>query len=419
MPSYPSIFRVRQSFETPRVEDVAGEVHAQLAQLNLQRVIQPGQSVAITVGSRGIANIHVIIRSAVEHFQQLGAKPFIVPSMGSHGGGVAEAQRKIVEGYGVTEEYCGCPIRTGMDTVVVCRAAEGFAVHFDRRAFEADHVLVCGRIKPHTNFVGDIESGLMKMMLIGLGKHEGAKIYHRAIFDYDFGRIIRSVGREVLKRCGIVAGLAIVENAYDETAKIAAAAPEDFEEKEKELLRLAKQWLPKLPFRTAHILFVDEIGKNIAGTGIDTNVVGRKFHLHEAAEDEYPKIRNIVVRGLTEATHGNATGIGLVEFCRTRVIEQMNLEITRTNCLTAGRPVGAMLPLHYETDREILDAALPAIGLTEPPDAELMWIRNTLRVAEVECSTAYLEQARSRSDLEIVVEPRPLPLDADGNLRTL
>jgi hypothetical protein len=207
-----------------------------------------------------------------------------------------------------------------------------------------------------------------------------------------------------------------VENGYDQTAKILAVAPNEFEQREKELLRLAKQWMPRLPFRTAHILLVDEIGKNISGTGIDTNVVGRKHLLHQAAEDEYPKIRCIVVRGLTEATDGNATGIGLVEFCRTRVIDEMDIPITWTNCLTAGRPMGAMIPLHFPTDREILDAAAPMIGLTEQPSAELMWIRNTLDVAEVECSTAYLQQARSRPDLEIVVDPRPLPFDAEGNL---
>lgn len=416
MSSYPHIFRVRQTFDRPRVEDIAGTVEEQLSRLQLKNTIHAGQSVAITAGSRGIANIHLVIKAIVRHCLSLGAKPFIVPAMGSHGGGTPEGQRRIIEGYGITEEFCGCPIRASMETVVVCTAAEGFPVHFDKHAFGADHVIVCGRVKPHTGFVGDIESGLMKMMLIGLGKHAGAKIYHRAIQDYSFGQIVRSVAKEVLSKCRVAAGVAIVENPYDETAKIEAVGPHELEEREKQLLILAKKWLPRLPFAAADVLLIDEIGKNISGTGMDTNVVGRKYLDHRAAEHETPKIRNIVIRSLTEETHGNATGIGLAEFCLSRVVEQMDVHFTRTNCLTGGHASGAMIPIHYPTDREVLNAVLPIIGLTEPPDAKLMWIRNTLDVAELECSVAYLPEARSRQDLTILSDPRPLPLDDRGML---
>lgn len=416
MSDYPQIFRVRQTFDRPQVTDIPGEVASQLASLCLQDTVKPGQSVAITAGSRGIANIHLVIKAIVEHFKRLGANPFVVPAMGSHGGGTAAGQRGIIEGYGITEEFCGCPIRASMDTVVVCQAAEGFPVHFDKHAFGADHVVVCGRVKPHTGFYGDIESGLMKMMLIGLGKHAGAKIYHRAIKDYSFGQIVRSVAREVLSKCRVVAGVAIVENGYDETAKIAAVAPHELESREKELLVLAKQWLPSLPFKTADLLLIDEIGKNISGTGMDTNVVGRKYLNHVAREDEWPKIRSIVIRGLTNETHGNATGIGLAEFALTRAIEAMDIDVTRTNCLTGGYATGAMIPIHYPTDREVLDVSLPIIGLTESIDAKLMWIHNTLDVAEVECSAAYLDEARERNDLEIVSDLRPLPFDRSGVL---
>lgn len=416
MSEYPQIFRVRQMFESQQVDDIPATVAAELAKLNLGERVKPGQAVAITAGSRGIANIAVILRAAVQHFQRLGAKPFIVPAMGSHGGGTAAGQRELIEGYGITEEFCGCEIRAGMETIIVCQAAEGFPVHFDQHAFAADHVLVVGRIKPHTGFVGDIESGLMKMMLIGLGKHSGAKIYHRAIMNHSFGQIVRSVGREVLSKCRVVAGLGIVENAYDQTAKIAAVAPEEFEEREKELLVIAKAWLPRLPFPTADILLIDQIGKNISGTGMDTNVIGRKYNDHVAMENEWPKVKRIVVRNLTDATHGNATGIGIAEFCRSRVVERMDAKITRINCLTGGHPTAAMLPLDYPTDREILDAALPTIGLTDPPDARLMWFHNTLEVAEVECSVTYLAEARERRDLTILGDPRPLPFDAQGNL---
>ncbi len=416
MSDYPQIFRVRQTFERPRVTDIPGEVASQLASLSLADRVKPGQSVAITAGSRGIANIHLVIKAIAEHFKGLGAKPFIVPAMGSHGGGTAEGQRKIIESYGITEEFCGCPIRASMETVVVCQAAEGFDVHFDKHAFEADHVVVCGRVKPHTGFYGDIESGLMKMMLIGLGKHAGARIYHRAIKDYSFGQIVRSVAREVLAKCHIVAGVAIVENGYDETAKIKAVAPDEFEDREKELLILAKKWLPTLPFKTADLLLIDEIGKNISGTGMDTNVVGRKYLDHLAREDEWPKVRSIIIRGLTKETHGNATGIGLAEFALTRAIDATDIEVTRTNCLTGGHATGAMIPIHYPTDRQVLDVALPIIGLTEPVDTKLMWIHNTLEVAEVECSAVYLDEARSRDDLEIISDLRPLPFDKSGLL---
>lgn len=416
MTAYPLMFRVRQKFENPRVADIPAEVKQQLAALKLDSRVKAGQSVAVTAGSRGIANIHIIIKAAVEHLQSLGLKPFIVPAMGSHGGGTPEGQRGIVEGYGITEEFVGCLIRSSMETVIVCETPEGIPVHFDKHAYEADHVLVVGRIKPHTNFVGDIESGLMKMMLIGLGKHEGAKIYHRAIQDYSFGQIVRSVAHRVLEKCHILAGLGIVENSYDETAKLAGVLPEEFEAREKELLVLAKQWMPKLPFREADILLIDQFGKNISGSGMDTNVVGRKFLDHRAADDEFPKIKRIIVRGLTPETHGNAAGIGQAEFCSKRVLDEIDLKITKINCLTGGGPVGAMLPVSFESEREILDAALSTIGLTPSEDAGVMWITDTLHLAEVECSACYLEEAKQRSDLEILTDLRPIDFDDNGDL---
>jgi hypothetical protein len=410
------MFRVRQIFERPIVADVAAETERQLAQLNLRDKIAPGQTVAITAGSRGIANIHLIVKAIVDHLKGIGARPFIVPAMGSHGGGTAEGQRDIVERYGMTEQFLGCPIRSTMETVIVCQAAEGIPVHFDRYAYEADHVLVCGRVKPHTNFVGEVESGLMKMMLIGLGKHAGAKIYHRAIQDYSFPQIIRSVAGEVLKRCKIVAGVGIVENGYDETARIEAVAPHEFEEREKRMLQLARKWMPKLPFERVDVLIVDQIGKNISGAGLDTNVVGRKFNDHKAAEDEFPKVKKIWVRSLTHETHGNAAGIGMAEFASRRAIDQTDWHITRINCLTGGHITGAAAPAHYDTEREVFDAALQSIGLVDPPDAKVMWIKNTLHLAEVECSINYLDDARQRGDLEILTEPREIEFTPQGEL---
>ena len=416
---YPQVFRVRQKFDAPRVEDVPGTVHAELRRLQLAQKVKQGDTVAITAGSRGVANIPAILRAVAEHFRSLGAKPFLVPAMGSHGGATAAGQRAVIEAYGVTEQAVGCPIRATMETVVVCRTAEGIPVHFDRFAFEADHVMVVNRIKPHTRFVGDIESGLMKMLLIGLGKCAGATVYHRAIQDYDFGQIIRSVAGEVLKRCRVVAGLGIVENALDQTAWIEAIRPDDFHSREKHLLQLAKQWMPRLPFRHVDILLIDQIGKDISGTGLDTNVVGRKFDDHKAVEGEFPKVKVIAVRGLTEATHGNAVGLGIAEFCRSRVVREMDVQATRLNAIIASHLAAGMQPMDYETDREILDVALGTIGLVDPPNAKLLWIRNTLRLEQMECAAAYLEEARARDDLEILSPLRNLPFDAAGNLPEL
>ena len=413
---YPPMFRLRQTFERPQVTDIPGTVERELAGLNLGAKIKPGQSVAVTAGSRGIANIHLVVKAIVTHLKKLGAQPFIVPAMGSHGGGTAEGQQGILEGYGITEEFCGCPIRASMETIVVCQAPEGFPVHFDRHASEADHVVVCGRVKPHTNFVGDIESGLMKMMLIGLGKHNGAKIYHRAIQNYSFGQIVRSVANIVLERCKIVAGVGVVENGYDETALIKAVAPEEFEAREKELLVKAKGWMPRLPFDEIDVLFVEEIGKNISGAGMDTNVIGRKYVGLPEGITEKPHVKRIIVRGLTEVTHGNACGLGIAEFCLTRAIDEMDRKITVINCLTGGHPEGARTPCYFDTDRECLDAALSVIGLVEPEQARIMWIRNTLDVIEVECSGAFLEEARTRRDLEVLTDLRELPLDTEGRL---
>jgi hypothetical protein len=416
MATLPQIFRVRQKFEAPTVLDIAGEVERQLASLNLGQVIRPGQSVAVTAGSRGISNIRVITKAVVDHVKGLQANPFIVPAMGSHGGGTAEGQLEVLHSYGITEEYCGCPIRASMQTVIVCQTAEGFDVHFDRHAFEADHVLVCNRIKPHTGFVGDIESGLMKMMLIGLGKHEGAKIYHRAIQDYSFGQIVRSVAGRVLESCRVAGGLAIVENPYDQTAYLEGVAPANFETREKELLVLAKKLLPRLPLEHIDLLIIDEIGKNISGTGMDTNVVGRKFYDHRAAKNEFPKVKRIMVRGLTEETHGNASGIGLVEFVTSRALAQTDIQKTRVNCITAGHVSAAMIPIDFPTDLETIETALSTLGMTAAEQTRIVWIRNTLELGEVECSEACLQEARERSDLEVISDLRPLPFDKAGNL---
>ncbi len=415
--SFPRMLRIRQTFDATRENDIPGEVDRQLAMLNLGSNIQSGQTVAITAGSRGIANIAIIIKAACEHVRRLGGRPIIVPAMGSHGGGTAEGQRNIIEGYGVTEAFTGAEIRASMETVVVDTTPQGIPVHFDKHAFECDHVLVVGRVKPHTGFVGPIESGLHKMMLIGLGKHEGAKIYHRAILDFSFLEIIRAVANVVLRKCKVIGGLAIVENAYDETGLIAAVPPEKFFERESELLTQARTWLPKLPFVQTQLLIIDSIGKNISGTGMDTNVIGRKYNDHAATDLDDVSVKRIFVRGLTEETHGNATGIGIAEFTNTRTVNQIDRKITAINCLTGGHPTAAMTPIAFDTDQAVIAAALPTLGLVEAAKAKVVQISNTLHLSEVLVSEAYLPELQQRDDLTIMDGPFEMPFDAAGNLK--
>lgn len=413
---FPRMLRLRQKFDCPRLDDIQGAVERQLASLRLAEQVRPGQTVAISAGSRGIANIAAITKAIVGHMQRLGTKPFIVPAMGSHGGGTSEGQRAILEGYGITEEAMQCEIRASMETVIVDRTPQGVPVHFDKHAYGADHVVVAGRIKPHTGFVGDIESGLHKMMLIGLGKHNGASIYHRAIMDYSWLDIVTAVGDSVLKKCKVLCGVGIVENAYDETALVAAVRPEEFLVREKELLVLARKWLPRLPFDRVQLLIVDQIGKDISGSGMDTNVVGRKYNDHKATEKDSVSVRTIFVRGLTAATHGNACGIGLAEFTNQRTIDSVDRRITAINACTGGHASAGLLPNAYETDREVLENALPTIGLTEPEDARVVHISDTLRLADVLVSEAYLSEIGGRPDLEIVEGPRDIEFDDEGNL---
>jgi antitoxin (DNA-binding transcriptional repressor) of toxin-antitoxin stability system len=415
VPDFPRMFRVRQNFPTQQVDDVAAEVDRQLARLDLARRVKPGETVAVTAGSRGVANIATILRTTLDHFRRLRAEPFLVPAMGSHGGGTAEGQLEVLASYGITEQSMGCPIRASMETVVVGQTEEGLPVHFDRHAFEADHVVVCNRVKPHTRFAGPIESGLMKMMLIGLGKKNGAEVYHRAIVDYSFAQIIRSVADKVLANCGILAGLAVIENAHDETARIEAMLPEDFEAREVELLEVAKQGMARLPFDRIDLLLIDRIGKNISGTGLDTNVVGRKFDDHKPVDGESPRVKLIAIRGLTPETHGNAVGMGIAEFCKSDLLRETDIAATRLNAITAKHVSAAMAPLDYETDREILEAALPSTP-EERLRARLLWIANTLHLRELECSEAYWQEAEDREDLEILTDLRELPLGKDGHL---
>jgi hypothetical protein len=416
--AYPRIFRVRQSFPRPQVANIPAAVRDALTPLGLGRSIKAGQSVALTAGSRGIANIPLILKSVVQHLRDLGAKPFLVPSMGSHGGGTAEGQRTVLESYGITEDYVGAPIRASMDVIEIGRTPQGWPVYLDKIASTADHIGVVARVKPHTSYHGSIESGWMKMMMIGLGKREGAAWYHRVLLENEYDPVVRSVGKVVRSKAPIAFGLATVENGYDETAEIAAALPADFETVEEKLLVKGKEWLARLPFSEADLLIIDEIGKEISGSGMDTNVVGRKRAFKGSAPQNQPQMRFIFIRGLSAHTHGNGAGIGFADFTTTRLVKSLNYEATRLNCVTSGYPEGSNLPVHYDTDREVLDNALSIIGTRDALNGRVMRIRNTMLVSELEVSEPCLKELTPRTKFE-VVGPVDWKFDADGNLPPL
>ena len=406
------MYRVRQILPRHRLDDVPAHVRTAMAGARLP--IRRGDSVAIGAGSRGIANIALIIRAAVDHLKELGAKPCIFPAMGSHGGATAAGQLEILEHYGITEASMGCPLRATMEVVQVGAVLE-MPVWCDKIAAAADWIGVVNRIKPHTDFKGQIESGLFKMMTIGLGKYHGATQYHRAFVQHGFEKVITTVAREILAKARIGFGLGIVENGYDETAAVEAFNAAELEAGERRLLLEAKRWLPRLPFSPIDVLVVEEIGKNISGSGMDTNVIGRTFHPRERFPTE-PQIRWIVALDLTEPSGGNATGIGNADLTTRRVADKIDWQKTAVNVLTSGAPTAGRLPLALASDREAVESALQCIGLTAPEEARVIRIKNTLHLTEIECSEAFLPELKQSPHLEVVGEARPLAFDAAGRI---
>ena len=410
--SFPRLLRVKQQFPGPMLHDVAGAVRRALGEVALP--VRPGQSVVLTAGSRGIVNIDVVVRATVDHLKDLGARPFIIPAMGSHGGGTAEGQRAVLEHYGVTEAAMGCPIRATMDVVQVGEVL-GLPIWLDRCAAEADWIGVINRVKPHTGFSGEIGSGLLKMMTIGMGKHRGAIQAHRANIRLGYETMITALGREMLRVGRIAFGLGIVENGYDETALLRAFLPADLEAGERELLRVAKAWMAKLPFEAIDLLIVDEIGKDVSGTGMDTNVIGRHATFFEKPFTS-PRITFIVACDLTANTQGNANGIGLADFTTRRLADRIDWHPTYVNALTACSPRGPKLPPVLDSARDAIAVALSSLGLERPEEARAVRIENTLRLGEVEVSEALLPELAGRADLARLGDPAPLAFAPDGTL---
>lgn len=321
----PKMARVSQTFDGQKIEDIPATVTREMATLNLNAKIQKGDVVAITAGSRGIVDIDIILRTVVENLKKLGVRPFIFPAMGSHGGATDQGQLKVLEDLGITEATMGCPIRSSMKVVYLGDASDGYPINVDKNAAGSDHIVVVNRVKAHTKFEGPIESGLMKMMAIGMGKHKGAEYYHKAAVKLTFQRIVEKVGLEVIQRMPVLFGLGIVENAYHNTCSIKALPPEKILEGEKRLLKISKERMARLPFDEIDILVIDRIGKDISGTGMDTNVTGRN---RDILGDflSTPRVKRLFVRDLTPDTGGNAIGIGFADFTTARAVRKMDLK---------------------------------------------------------------------------------------------
>jgi hypothetical protein len=412
---YPKMAIIKQHFDTSPISDVAAVVSAELDRLKIAERILPGHSVAITAGSRGIANITTVLATVVRDMKALGAHPFLVPSMGSHGGATAEGQIKLLAGYGITEKSIGAPIRSDMAVVELAKSELGLPVYLDKVACSADHIIVINRVKPHTDFEAPVESGIIKMMTIGLGKQKGAEQYHNAVLEHGYYKILMAHARVIMAHAPISIGIGLVENQHDQTQVIRAAWREDIETAEVELQRTAKTLLPRIPFKEIDLLIVDEMGKDISGTCMDQNVIARTV-IRVGTVPNTPKIRRIFVRDLTAKSQGMATGIGNADFVTTRLVAKVDRSATYINCLSACEPEMAAIPPYFDTDREILDRALATIGLIEPENARIVHIRNTLDLTFMRISQALLPEAETIETVEILTDCQPIELSQEGNI---
>lgn len=406
--------RVAQHLPSRGLPSAREAVLAELEKPEIAGAVRDGMKVAIGVGSRGIGCIQEVVRALVEGLERRGARPFIVPAMGSHGGATAAGQAAVLASYGITEEQVGAPIRASMDTVELGTVLDGVPVFTDRIAFtEADAIIPVARVKPHTDFRSDVESGLHKMLAIGLGKYRGASTVHTFPLDR-FGETIKAAAQRVLERAPVVFGIAIVEDGHEKPGIIEAVPGACFAEREPDLLRLAKEWLPRLPFTRADILLVQELGKNISGSGMDPNVTGR------FADPSIPKpvdVGRIIVLDLTEETQGNGCGVGFADLVTRRAAEKIDLAKTYTNHVTSQLLEGAKLPLVAETDQEAIAIAASTLYRQVPDRARIAWIRNTLELSELRLSEPLWEEVGGNPDLEALGEPEPVRFDAEGALQ--
>jgi lactate racemase-like protein len=402
----------------PGLADLNAEIGHELTRLALPPAKLAGRRIAVTVGSRGVARVAEITRAICAWLKDQGAMPFVFPAMGSHGGATAEGQRKILEDYGVTADFVGAEIRSSMETVSLGRTPEGYEVFMDRNAFESDGVVVMNRVKPHTAFAGRVESGLSKMMAVGMGKIEAAAEFHRHACRAGYEPVVRAMAGRALASAKILCGVAVVENEFHEMAAVRAALPETLVAREEEALALSKTLVPRLPFPRIQMLIVDELGKNISGSGMDTKVIGRGVAL---APDEAPKIQLIYARGLTPESGGNALGVGLADLIHERLYRAIDLKKMYLNAVTSMNPMMVRLPIHLPSDREALHYAIGILGSPRSEEQRIVWIRNTLAMNRIRVTSALAAEARAAKSGALAgwqgaPEQLAARLDTEGNL---
>lgn len=405
---------VRQHFPDRAIKDVPGEVRSQLENARFGQELKPGARVAIGVGSRGIHNIALVVRAIVDYWKSRGAQPFIFPAMGSHGAATAAGQADVLAHYGIDERAMGCPVISQLEVVSLGCTADGIEAFMDRMAYEADGVMLVNRIKWHTDFAGKIESGLFKMMAIGLGKFAGAQRYHTYAYRLGLEKVIRTVGRQLLGSGKILGGLAILEDANHNTAQLTAIRVEEMEQKEEELLAITKSWMGRVPF-DLDILILDEIGKTISGAGMDTKVVNRSVHGQYNPWDTAPNFERIFIRGISEHSYGNGVGLGMADVIHDRLLSQIDWNPTRINSLTASTPAAIRTPVHYPTDRMCLEKMAPTVGKLDIGSVTMGWIRNSLELNSMALTANLRSQIEEQANLEIVGECA-WPFDGEGNL---
>jgi hypothetical protein len=410
----PRMVHVRQKFATPRIDDVAGAVAAQFQRPEVRAKIKPGMTIAVGCGSRGIANIAEAARQVVAELKALGAKPFIFPAMGSHGGATAEGQREVLEGYGITEEFVGCPIHSQMEVVEVGKLDSGMPIYMDKLAAAADGVVVVCRVKPHTNFRAPIESGIVKMITIGMGKIIGATELHTQGMDM-FGTLLPAAAKLIMSKKNVLLGVAMVENAADETAIIEAVPGEQIFDREPVLQAKAKEMMARLQFDEIDVLIVEKIGKNISGSGMDPNITGRNCRFVEW--NMKPLVKKIAVLGLTPETHGNATGVGGADVITMRLYKELDIGKTYANVITSTYLDGAAIPIIMNTDQDAIRLAVKTVVRVKPEDTKIVRIANTLEVMDIHVSEPMLPFIKANPSMfEIVGELEPFKFDAKGTL---
>ena len=410
----PALTLVKQIAKQPEVKDVAGETLLQWKNSGLQQKIKPGAHVAIGVGSRGIANLAVIVKATIEYFKEIGAKPFIVSAMGSHGGANSKGQRELLGEYGISEENLGVTVKTDMDSVVIGKNSWNEPVYWDKNALAADAVVTISRIKPHTDFRGKFESGIAKMLVIGLGKREGASQHHRWGFK-GLRDMLPETAKVILEKTNFIGGLAVLENAHEQTAKLEFVSTQNLMAVEPKLLDEARQLLGKLPFHDIDLLVVGEIGKNYSGAGIDPNVVGRL--LIEGQNDfETPKIIRMCALDLSPESHGNGTGVGIADLTTDKLLASIDPVPFRMNNLTACFLWRSKLPIAFPNDKECIQTGLETCWQPDLNAIRMVVVPNTLELAELYVSAPLLEEVRKNNDLAISGESFDLQFDDKGNL---